>query len=144
MKLRNIISVCLLVVYALVMAHDFIPHHHHSNFSPNTNHCEYEHEQNSEHEHEHYNEHHHHHVASKEHKQVEHNHEHEAHIHCSFEEVLVLNKKVNLPEVNALMASFVFYFSEEENQQITDTYIAPNISEPHCRDVLVRGPPQFS
>lgn len=143
MSFRNFISVFLLTVYTVVLAHNFIPHHHHTEITAYTGYCEYTHEHADGHKHIHP-EHHQHKNEAVEFKKVEHNQENETHIHCSFEDALVLNKRLNLSDIYVLFVSFAFVNAEEENKQLTDTYTAQKIAKPHCRDVQLRGPPQFS
>lgn len=129
------------MVYAVVMAHNFIPHHHHSEFAYSLNHNESHHE----HEHHHKNgEHHHHHEDVNESGKVEHEHETETHIHCSFKDALVLNKRLNISDIYVLVASFAVEVREEVTNQPIDRYIIPRIAKSHCRDVQLRGPPLFS
>ncbi len=130
MKLQNSIALCLLALYSLVLVHNFVPHCHQSIHEKFTEHCCHHasHEQ----------------VADHDHEMENTYHEHETHIHCSFEEVLVLNKKTNLPTVYLIESSMIKEGSDEETKQHCDTYYFPAVTEPHCRDVKLRGPPQFS
>lgn len=130
MKLQNIISICLLAVYTIVLSHNFVPHHHHSQAVEVVEHCNHED--------------HHRHDAIEGQKQVRHSHDSEAHIHCSFEDVIILNKKISLSEVFLLTTFNEVIFATEDKQLFADTYIIPQIPESHCRDVQLRGPPQFS
>ena len=133
MTIKNIISFCLFAVYSLVLAHNFIPHHHHSEriqIVDHHHHCDDDHD--------------HHHESNVEHTKLSHSHSHEEHIHCSFEEVIVLNKKINISDVYTLAAVIEIDFAEDDKQQFVDSYIIPHVPETHCRDVQLRGPPQFS
>ena len=53
MKMRKFISVIVLAVYSIVLAHSFVPHHHHSEFTESTQICGLiEHDAHHEHQHE--------------------------------------------------------------------------------------------
>lgn len=132
MKLQNIISICLLTVYSLVLSHSFVPHHHHSQTAIIVKHCYHD-----EHHHQHD------HDTEEEHIQVCHNHA-EEHVHCSFEDVIILSKTVNLSEFYSLIAYSEIEFAEEEKQRFEDFYIIPYIPELRCQDLQLRGPPNFS
>ncbi len=128
MKLRNIISVCLLAVYAIVVAHNFIPHHHHSEITESTHVCHHDD---------------HHHIESGN-AVVSHSHDSDAHIHCSFNEKIILNKILTLSSVHLPANPFEFFHCEENNQLLDDIYNLVVPQEKHCRDVQLRGPPHFS
>lgn len=138
MKIRNIISICLLTVYAIVMAHNFIPHHHHSE---NTQHCELEQPEKHCCEHSNHAEQF---VQETNSCSVNHHHENHSHTFCSFEEKIVLTKFISLSNL-FLPSSEIEYFELPQNKKsFTDSYISIPFQDPQCRDVLLRGPPQFS
>lgn len=141
MKLRNIISTCLLAVYALVLAHNLVPHHHHSEFQKNSQHCEFETPPEHDCGHEHHNE-------SPEPVtascSVDNHQQNHAHTFCSFDEKIVLTKGINLSNL-FLPSSEIKYFELVQNKQsFCTSYSSGFIHDPHCRDVQLRGPPQFS
>jgi hypothetical protein len=109
-----------------------VPHHHHPQNTKTAEHCH------------HHGHHHHNHDELANHVQFNHSHGHEAHIHCSFEDDIIPSKKINLSTAYLLASLLEISFSTENNQKLADTYITPEIPEPHCRDVQLRGPPQFS
>jgi len=128
MRLRNIISVCLLAVYAIVVAHNFIPHHHHSEIAESTHTCNHE---------DHF------HVDSGN-AILDQSHDSDAHLHCSFNEKIILTKVLTLPLIYLAISPYEFVQCEENSQLLNDIYNLVLPQENHCRDVLLRGPPQFS
>lgn len=134
MKMKRFISVLVLAVYSIVLAHSFVPHHHHSEFVQNTNVCD--HEQHVEHQK--------HSAHETEHCCVDHSNEHQDHSFCSFEEKIILTKSIDLSEFFIPSFELEFIGLENNNQSIPDCYPPIQISSPHCRDVQLRGPPQFS
>jgi hypothetical protein len=135
MNLQNYIAICLLAVYSLVLTHNFVPHHHHSsNFTS------------AKHDHQHDDHHHHYHLyeIDMEHECIDHSHQHEAHVHCSFEEVTIPGKKISLSTFYALAVLLEIELNDQGKQLFADTYIVPHPTEPKCRDVQLRGPPQLS
>lgn len=141
MKFRNIISTCLLAVHTLVLAHSLVPHHHHSEFQQNAQHCEFV--EPVEHccEHEHHND--------KSEPKVasccvdNHQHKH-SHTFCTFEEKIVLNKGINLSNLFLPSSETDFLELAQNEKSAVNFYISIQIQDPQCRDVLLRGPPQFS
>lgn len=143
MRLRNIISVCLLTVYTIVIAHSFIPHHHHSEFAQAPQQCEFEkpqehsccehdtHEQQVEH-------------ISDNCCLDNHNHNNHSHTFCSFEEKVVLKKGISLSNLFLPSIDIEYFELAQNNYSLTDSYLPIFIHDPHCRDVQLRGPPQFS
>lgn len=141
MKLRNIISTCLLAIYTIVLAHNLVPHHHHSEFQQKSNHCNFETPPEHDCEHEHHNESPEPVIASCCVDNHQHNHDH---TFCSFEEKIVLIKGVNLSNL-FLPSSQIEYLEMAQNKLSFCTSYFPNIiHNPHCRDVQLRGPPFFS
>lgn len=142
MRLRNIISICLLTVYTIVMAHSFIPHHHHSEFAQTPQHCEFEKQQ--EHnccEHD----------SHKKHVEfvsenccLDHHHNNHSHTFCSFEEKIVLTKGISLSDLFLPSTDIEYFELAQEKLSFTDSYLPIFIHNPHCRAVQLRGPPQFS
>jgi hypothetical protein len=128
MKFRNIISVGLLAVYTIVVAHNFIPHHHHSEITETTHICHHE-------DHQHF---------ESVNAVVDHSHDANEHIHCSFNEKIILTKGLTLSAVHLPANPFVFYQYEENKQLLSDLYHLVVPQEPQCRDVQLRGPPFFS
>lgn len=141
--MRKIISVVILAVYSIVMAHGFIPHHHHSEFE-GAQHCQIDVADNrcdDNHDHEHDHDH-----SSKETGTccVEHSHNQHPHNFCSFEEETILVKQISLSELFLPATEIDFTCLEKKIQSIADCYIPKEIPEPFCRDVQLRGPPHFS
>ena len=142
MRLRNIISICLLTVYTIVMAHSFVPHHHHSEFEETAQYCEFEKQQEHSCEHD---------THEKQSKYISvncclehHQHTNHSHTFCSFEEKVVLTKWINLSNL-FLPSTEIKYFELAQNKRsYTDAYLPRFIHDPHCRDVQLRGPPNFS
>ncbi len=132
MKLRNIISVVILAVYSIVIAHNIIPHHHHSDFARATYHsCEYS-------------DHHNHQAEIGNTCSVHNNHDKHSHNHCSFEEITLLTKSISLSDLFIPSTEIELAGVEKNRQTVLDCYMPTQISALHCRDVLLRGPPQFS
>ena len=126
--MRNIISICLLGVYAIVAAHNFIPHHHHSELVESTHICYHED-----------------HIQLETgHAVVGHSHNTKAHIHCSFNEKIILTKGFNLSAVHLPVNSFELTHNEHISYLFSDSYLLIVPQEPQCRDVQLRGPPFFS
>jgi len=137
MKLRKIISIIALAVYSVVIAHDFIPHHHHSGNNLNCSYCELE-------------------------KQEEHtcNHKdhyshfiqsvdiccanHHQHSFCSFDEETVLTKWIRLSNLFLPSVEMSFDKKVEPCQNLVETYQPFQIKDPPTRKIQLRGPPQLS
>ena len=132
--MRKLISIIILAVYSIVMAHGFIPHHHHSNFVENTQICDHDHHQ-SQHEHEHES------IADYSKNQE---HKHDSYIHCSFDEETILIKSISLSDLFLPSIEIEFVGLENNKQSISICCKFFQIPDPQCRDVLLRGPPQFS
>jgi len=134
MKMRKFISIVVLAVYSIVMAHSFIPHHHHSEFIKETQICEHaEHDVHHEHEHE---------FAGD--CCVNQEQDYNSHKHCSFDEITILAKSLNLSNLHLPSTEIEFSVLEKIIQSVSGCYIPIQISSPHCRDVQLRGPPHFS
>lgn len=141
MRLRNAISICLLTVYTIVMAHSFIPHHHHSEFTQTAKHCEFEkqdthsccaHEQQTDTS------------TSPDKCSLDHHNQHHTHTFCSFEEKIVLNKGINLSNLFLLSIEIEYIELALNTKTYADSYFPNFIHDPHCRDFRLRGPPYFS
>ena len=133
MKIKRFISVLVLAVYSIVLAHSFVPHHHHSEFVQNTQVCDRENVEHQKHS-----------LHRTEHCCVDHSNEHQDHSFCSFEEKFILTKSINLSDFFIPSVELEFIGFDNNNQSIPDGYLPIQISSPHCRDVQLRGPPQFS
>ncbi len=132
MKMRKIIAVLVLTVYSIVIAHSFIPHHHHSEYTPDTQVCQLE----KQHEH-----------ADHQFSNccVDHNHDdHTNKNHCSFNEKTILEKSRNLAVFIIPFTEIEFDGLEKKIQSISEGYVPIQILGPHCKDLQLRGPPQFS
>lgn len=134
MRIRKSISVLVLAVYAIVMAHNFIPHHHHSQITEDTHHCEHSgHHPHDDHQHE---------------KNgdccVDHSNDCDEMLHCSFEEETILAKSIDLSELFVPSTEIVYSDIEETKFSYVSIYIHIPIKDAHCRDVQFRGPPYFS
>ena len=121
----------VLAVYSIVIAHNVIPHHHHSEFFEANHYCE----QTEDHDHEHHN---------AEECCLDHSHEDQAHAHCNFNEKTVLVKKVDISEYFFPASGIEDATPGSLNIQINYSYISTKTKEPYCRDVHLRGPPNFS
>jgi len=143
MKFRNIIALSLLAIYALVMAHNFIPHHHHSELALCANLNETELHQHHDDEHECNS---HHHTTKPREAYISLNHSYPIHDHtyCSFDDKIIRSEKINLPSFFALPMCFEYSFSEDIPQKIEAVDVISKHLSPKCRDVLRRGPPYFS
>ena len=128
MRMRSIISICLLTIYAIVVGHNFIPHHHHSEFAESNHIC-------------HHKDHHH---IETSYSNVGHNHNTDAHSACSFNEKIILTKALTLSAVHFPANPFLLLPNEQNIQLLTDSYHLILLQDPNCRDVQLRGPPQFS
>lgn len=132
--MRKSISIIVLAVYSIVMAHSFVPHHHHSELAENPEICEHvEHDAHHEHQHE-----------SAGDCCVNQESEHNAHQVCSFDEKTILAKSLSLSNLYFPSISIEFTDVEKTIQSLADCYIPTQIPDAHCRDVNPRGPPQFS
>lgn len=140
MRLRNMISILLLTVYTLVLAHSIIPHHHHSRHTPHAPDCSYEKQQKQsccEH------------IQVTEHQESdsdncdrEHHRHHHSHTICSFEDNLVLTKAFNLSVL--FIPSNSIALNPVNNRVLHKAIcLTLKIPEKRCRDVQLRGPPLF-
>ena len=135
MKIKSIIAILILAVYSIVIAHSFIPHHHHSEYTPDTQVCQVEkqHEK-DKHADQHFSN-----------CCVDHDHnDHTTQNHCSFNEKTILEKSRNLSAFIIPFTEIEFDGLEKKIQSISEGYIPIKIFAPHCRDLQLRGPPQFS
>lgn len=135
MKMKKSIAILVLAVYSIVIAHSFIPHHHHSEYTSGTQVCELD----KPHDHaDHANQH----VSNC---CVDHNHnDHTSQNHCSFNEKTILEKSRNLAVFIIPFTEIEFEGLEKKIQSVSEGYVPIQILDPHCRDVQLRGPPQFS
>lgn len=135
MKFKSCIAILILAVYSIVLAHSFIPHHHHSEFSPETQACQV----NNQHEQ------HNHHDQNVSSCCVDHSHnEQNQQDHCSFNEKIILQKSIDLSVCYFPSIKIEFADIEKSTQAIVEGFIPLQILDPHCRDVQLRGPPLFS
>jgi hypothetical protein len=134
MKMRKSISLIVLAVYSIVMAHSFIPHHHHSELAEDPQICEYaEYDVHHEHQHE---------LTGD--CCVNQEQEHSSHQACSFNEKTILVKSLTLSNLHLSSTIIEFIGFEKTIQSLADGYIPIQIPDKHCRDIKLRGPPQFS
>ena len=131
MKTRSIISIVVLAVYSIVIAHNIIPHHHHSEFEQVTHLCE--HDEHNDHQEE---------INGT--CCVDHCHDNHTHNHCSFDEKTILTKSISLSDLFIPSTEIEFVGLENNKQSVSDFYTPIQIPDTQCRDVLLRGPPQFS
>lgn len=132
--MRKFISIVVLGIYSLVMAHSFIPHHHHSEFEKITHVCNYEaNEAHHNHQHE---------ITGK--CCVNSDQENDLHSHCNFDEITILAKSLSLSNLYLPSTEIEFVGLEKNNQSVSNCYIPLQIPDPHTRDLQLRGPPQFS
>ncbi|NQU88455.1 MAG: hypothetical protein HQ541_22135 [Mariniphaga sp.] len=126
---RNIISILLLAIYSVVLAHNFVPHEHHSNSTNCEEHC------NSHTE-----------IVAAEYCTSVHDHgsENHNHIHCHFEVKMLLSKMVTFSGFYIESENLNIILEEPEGRQINYFEYSQKIPEPQCRDVYLRGPPTFS
>ncbi|NQU53512.1 MAG: hypothetical protein HQ522_13340 [Bacteroidetes bacterium] len=129
--MKRFISLLVLAVYSIVLAHSFVPHHHHSEFIQNTQVCDLE----EQHEHS---------IHGAANCCVDHSNEHTSHSFCNFNEKTILAKSVSLSDLFIPSIEIEFVGIEKNNQSVSDCYLPIQISAPHCRDVQLRGPPIFS
>uniref|UniRef100_UPI003217C1AD hypothetical protein n=1 Tax=uncultured Draconibacterium sp. TaxID=1573823 RepID=UPI003217C1AD len=135
--MRKLISIAVLAVYTVVMAHNFIPHHHHSIHTRGSQHCELEksnkpdcnHKENADHS-----------IHIIEDCCLAHH----QHAFCSFDEELVLMKWISLSDLFLPSTEIIFAELAPSGQKFSDTYLPFQTQNPHCRDVQLRGPPQLS
>ena len=128
MKFRNIISIVILTVYSIVIMHNFIPHYHHSEFAENS----------------HYSDHHNHQPEITGTCCVKHSHNKHSHTHCTFYQITILTKSISLSDIFIHTTEIDFGLFEKNKESVLYCYLPIQIPEPHCRDVLLRGPPPFS
>lgn len=134
MKTRNIISIYLLALYTLVLAHSITPHHHHSEDvsishlcnhdnlqTQNTNHCEL-----------------------NEGCCLNHNHKTHSHTFCQFNGKTVLTKFVSLSRVYIPSSEINFIHFERKIRSFSDFYIPIQTKDSFGHIITLRGPPQFS
>jgi hypothetical protein len=120
----------------MVLAHNIIPHHHHSGHNLALQHCEQD-VQN---------------VPFCDHAEhIDHtftifaaccanNHLHPI---CSFDEEIVLTKWISLSNLFLPSTELIFSDFAQNIKSLPDPYLSIWIEEPYCRDVQHRGPPQF-
>ncbi len=126
MRLKRVISVVLLTVYSIVLAHGFIPHDHHSVFDKTVQTCNHNHNlQETDN------------VCS-----LNHNH-HKTH-NCSFSDITVLTKLINLADLFVPLSETSFLNTETNGEQVTNFYFPLKTYKTLCRNISHRGPPQFS
>ena len=140
MTLRKSISVCLLAVYTIVVAHSLIPHHHHSGFDQSADHCQIAKHQTDVCLHN---------AHNHDDQQVlncceDHDHDDHNHTFCSFEEKTVLNKWTYFTNIIYNSPGTVFLDFSDKNLIHSSYYLPPGDQNPHCRDVSSRGPPHLS
>ena len=130
--MRNIISTILLTVYSIVLGHNFVPHHHHSEDSHNPAfYCQVEEEQFKE--------------SCCNFSLTNHGHDSHQHQPCNFNEKFVPAKKSSGLSVLFLPATPVEYeFSDQEKKVFYGNYITKNLTDRNSRYILLRGPPQLS
>lgn len=134
MKIKSIISILILAVYSIVIAHSFIPHHHHSDFVLLTHECNYnEHDAHHDHQHE---------ITGD--CCVNSDQKNDLHSPCSFDEKTILAKSLSLSNLYLPSVEIEFIGLEKKIQSISDAYVPIQTTDPRCRDVDLRGPPQFS
>ena len=129
--MRKFISIVVLAVYSIVIAHNIIPHHHHSEFAQGTHLCEHSDHNNHQTE-----------IAGT--CCVHHNHDEHTHSHCSFNEITLLTKSISLSDLFIPSTEIEFAGIEKNRESVSDCYLPIQIPDPHCRGVLLRGPPLFS
>jgi hypothetical protein len=129
MRLKYVISVILLTVYSIVLAHNFIPHHHHFEISLDADFACH---------------------AEKEHKQCTdgfslHDDDMEGHTHnsCNFNEKIILTKLNNLPALYLPVNEVEIVFSEPAKQLFAESYFSIQLPDWHPRHIQLRGPPRF-
>lgn len=132
--MRKFISLVVFAVYSIVMAHSFIPHHHHSELGEYPQICGYV----------EYNVHHVQQFESAEKCCVNQKHKHSSHQSCNFNEKTILIKSLSLSNLYLPSISIEFNGLEKTIQLLAGCYIPIQIPDVHCRDVQLRGPPQFS
>jgi hypothetical protein len=110
------------------MAHGFIPHEHHSFFSEPEHLCDHNHNLQE--------------IDSS--CSLHHNHNHHKSHKCSFSDITVLTKFVKLTNFFIPSSEIEIVAPEEIIQPGFSTYLHIQITEPHCRDLSLRGPPQLS
>lgn len=130
--MRKSISLIILAVYSIVMAHSFIPHHHHSDATHKTHSCEYNHQS----------EHHGHPISELDNCCFD--HDHHSHPFCTFEEKTILTKSIDLSDLFLPSNAIEFKGLEKRNQAVLYCHKPIQTPVPHCRDVQLRGPPYFS
>lgn len=123
---RNIISVFLLAVYSIVLAHNFVPHEHHSNINDCRDKCNTHIEI----------------VAQKCCTSI-HDHGQNSHqqIHCHFEVKLVLSHLLNISDFYNESETLEIIQTEPESRLISYFEYSQKLPDPHCRDVSLRAPP---
>jgi hypothetical protein len=128
-------------VYALVLAHNLIPHHHHYEFQQISLQFEYEHAE------EHSSEHllHSHDTDNLNENSCLHEHQHQhSHTFCDFNEKIIRLKNIGLSDLFLPSIQIEYLTPAEKQQLFVDSHLSFLKHAPHCRDVSKRGPPQFS
>lgn len=131
MMMRRYISVIILAVYSIVIAHNTIPHHHHNQFVEEA--CcleEHSHEKDDH--------------PCNEFCCVDQEHQDHSHSYCSFEQNTLPAKLINLDD-------FIIPTQDDKEKiklEVIDTkyfdHINHHTKKPHCRNVSLRGPPVIS
>lgn len=131
MKMKRVISTILLTVYTIVLAHNIVPHHHHSENSASPDfYCEVDEQLKSE--------------DCCEYSLTAHNHDSHQQQPCNFNEVTILTKSENLSVFFLPGSSVEIEFSNQEEIVIYSNYTTELKSEPNFRHTTLRGPPLFS
>ncbi|SHI76709.1 hypothetical protein SAMN05444280_105181 [Tangfeifania diversioriginum] len=127
MKLKNIISLLLLTVYSIVLAHNFIPHHHHYELASNSETtCQIEKEQNQ---------------CCNDFSVQDNEHDSHSHNSCNFNEKIILTKSDNLSPLYFPAKIIGIVFSKPVKISFADLYIPIQLSDRHPHHIQLRGPP---
>jgi hypothetical protein len=125
-SMRKIISIFFLSVYSIVLAHNIIPHEHHSDFSDCPKNCETKNIQILQN------------CVSLFHK---HGHETHSHLHCHFNVKPLLAQVIKYTVSLAVTDILDFTPSVQEHKLITCFYYSQKIPDPPHQDLTLRAPP---
>jgi hypothetical protein len=131
MKMRNIISAILLAVYSIVLGHNVVPHHHHFENAQNPDfYCQFEEVQHEE--------------SCCDSSLSDHGHDSRQHHPCNFNEKIVLTKSGDFSMLYLPGPAVEFEFSIRKKKTFYSNYTVKTSTDPNLRNILLRGPPQFS
>jgi len=130
MKMRRVISFVILAVYSIVMAHNFIPHHHHSELNKATHYCKYDVQDNLSHQHEF--------TGSC---CLFHSHDDQIQNPCGFDDETIILKSTDLQDLFISASTAELTGIRGSYRLISGIYIQYPVKETPLGSGILRGPP---